>query len=184
VACPLFRPLDKTVRANYVIILSSKTNKDAPVMMRGKSTENRTPPPPSAPFNTSPTQFHTTAAPTPTPPNLLKFSQRAQVHESQLVKLANTIPYMIQLSIQKPCNLREISWKAYAVPVEVIKNEVITLRKEVVALSGPLSTNNLIPPKPIAVPSKPEAPRSPLDDWWVGYDNMSKIVSNEELYHS
>ncbi|MCE3049574.1 hypothetical protein HAX54_045185 [Datura stramonium] len=37
-ACPLFRPLDRTVRAESVIILATKTDKDAPAMKQAKST--------------------------------------------------------------------------------------------------------------------------------------------------
>ncbi|MCD7460675.1 hypothetical protein HAX54_044194, partial [Datura stramonium] len=40
-----------------------------------------------------------------------------------------------------------------------------------------------IPPEPTVLPSQPEARRSPLDDWWVGYNSTSEIVSDEELYH-
>ncbi|MCD9644321.1 hypothetical protein HAX54_032506, partial [Datura stramonium] len=52
--------------------------------------------------------------------------------------------------------------------VEVLESEVSTLRKEVAALSGPLSTSNPKPPEPIVVFAQPEAPRGPQDDWWVG----------------
>ncbi|MCD9642068.1 hypothetical protein HAX54_028666, partial [Datura stramonium] len=33
-ACPLFRPLDRTMQADGVITLATKTDKDAPVMTR------------------------------------------------------------------------------------------------------------------------------------------------------
>ncbi|MCD7469347.1 hypothetical protein HAX54_008310 [Datura stramonium] len=32
--------------------------------------------------------------------------------------------------------------------------------------------------------AKPEVPKSPLDDWWAGFDSSSEIVSDEEIYHS
>ncbi|MCD7460394.1 hypothetical protein HAX54_043464, partial [Datura stramonium] len=44
--------------------------------------------------------------------------------------------------------------KSLCSTVEVLKSKVSTLRKEVVALSGPPSTSNPIPPKPEAVPTK------------------------------
>ncbi|MCD7456274.1 hypothetical protein HAX54_031078 [Datura stramonium] len=51
-AIPLFKPLDKTVRAENVITLATKTDKDSPAMKPTKSIENRTPPPPLASSNT------------------------------------------------------------------------------------------------------------------------------------
>ncbi|MCD7465086.1 hypothetical protein HAX54_000533, partial [Datura stramonium] len=77
-SCPLFRPLNKTVWANNAITLATKTDKDAPAMKQVKGTENRTPPPPSVPSNTPAGQFHAAAAPTTTPPYLLKLAQMAQ----------------------------------------------------------------------------------------------------------
>ncbi|MCD9641458.1 hypothetical protein HAX54_027644 [Datura stramonium] len=71
-SCPLFHPLDKTVRANGVITLATKTEKDAPAMNRAKGIENRTPPPSSVPSNTLEGQFQEAAASTTTPPTLLK----------------------------------------------------------------------------------------------------------------
>ncbi|MCD7458101.1 hypothetical protein HAX54_037184 [Datura stramonium] len=47
-------------------------------MKRAKITENRTPPPPLAPSNTSSGQFNVVVAPTTTPPDLLKLAQMAQ----------------------------------------------------------------------------------------------------------
>ncbi|MCD7472161.1 hypothetical protein HAX54_013166, partial [Datura stramonium] len=77
-ACPLFRPLDRTVWADSVITLASKTDKDAPAMKRAKCTENRTPPPPSASSYTSTVQLDIATVPTPTPPDLLNVAQKAQ----------------------------------------------------------------------------------------------------------
>ncbi|MCE3215530.1 hypothetical protein HAX54_002738 [Datura stramonium] len=114
--------------------------------------ENRTPPPPSASSHISAAQFHTVVVPTPTPPDFLKVAQRAQVHESQLVKLAKAIPSMIQLSIKKAMKPAKYILKRLCSIVEVLESEVITLRKYVAALSEPPSTSNTIPPEPAAIP--------------------------------
>ncbi|MCE3051847.1 hypothetical protein HAX54_050982 [Datura stramonium] len=129
-------------------------------------------------------QFHTVVAPTITPPDFLKLAQRAQVHESQLVKLAKAIPSMTQLAMKKSMQLARDKLKGLCTTVEVLENKAITLRKEVAALNGPPSSSNPIPSEPAVVPSQPEEPRSPPDDWWVGYESTSEIVSDEELYHS
>ncbi|MCD7457698.1 hypothetical protein HAX54_035905 [Datura stramonium] len=92
---PLFWPLDKTLRVDSVITLATKIEKDAPATKQTKSTENRTPPPPSAPLNTSTDQFHAAVAPTTTPHDFLKLAQRAQLHEIQLMKLSKASPSMI-----------------------------------------------------------------------------------------
>ncbi|MCD9641081.1 hypothetical protein HAX54_026953 [Datura stramonium] len=31
---------------------------------------------------------------------------------------------------------------------------------------------------------EPKAPKSPPDDWWVGYASVLEMVSDEEIYHS
>ncbi|MCE0481749.1 hypothetical protein HAX54_039744 [Datura stramonium] len=87
------------------ITLAIKTDKDVPTMKQAKTTENRTSPPPLAPFSTSASQFHAAATPTTIPPDLIKLAQMAQVHESQLVKLAKDIPSMIQHAIKKAMQL-------------------------------------------------------------------------------
>ncbi|MCD7456312.1 hypothetical protein HAX54_031265 [Datura stramonium] len=123
-------------------------------------------------------------SPPPTPPNLLKIAQRAYAHENHLVKLAKAIPSMIHTVNKKAMQPAKNKLKSLCSTVEVLESEVISLRKEVSALCKPLSTSNSNPSKPAAVPVQLEAPRSPPDDWWVGYDNTSEIVSDEELYHS
>ncbi|MCE3051833.1 hypothetical protein HAX54_050934 [Datura stramonium] len=182
-SCPLFRRLDKTMRADGMITLATKIDKDAPAMKQAKGTENRTPPPPYVPSNTPAGQFQAAAAPTTTPPNLLKLAQMAQVHKSQLMKLAKAIPSMIQQAIKKAMQPARDKLKGLCTTVKVLENEVITLMKEVSTLTGP-SASNPTPPEPAAVPSQPEAPKSPSDDWWVGYDSVSEIVSNKEIYHN
>ncbi|MCD9643760.1 hypothetical protein HAX54_031431 [Datura stramonium] len=172
------------VRADNVITLATKVEKDSPAMKRAKCTKNRPPPPPSASCNTSATQFYTTIVPTPIPLDFLKIAQRAQVHESQLVKLAKAIPSMIQLSIKKAMQPAKDKLKSLCSTVEVLDSEVITLRKEVSALGEPPCTSNPNTPEPAAVSVQPKAPRSPPDDWWVEYDSTLEIVSDEELYHS
>ncbi|MCD9558515.1 hypothetical protein HAX54_015915 [Datura stramonium] len=103
--------------------------------------------------------------PTPTPPDFLKLAQRAQVHESQLVKLAKDIPSKIQLALKKAIQPTREKLKGLCTTIELLKDEVITLRIEVAALSGPPSASKPIPLELATVPSQPEAPRSPPDDW-------------------
>ncbi|MCD7456799.1 hypothetical protein HAX54_033233 [Datura stramonium] len=108
-------------------------------------------------------------------------SQRAQVHEIQLVKLAKAIPSMIQTTIKKIMQLGKDKLTSLCSTVEVLEREVISLRREVAALDEPPTTNNSNPSEPAVVPMHLEAPRGPSDDWWAGYDSTSKIVSDEEL---
>ncbi|MCD9640657.1 hypothetical protein HAX54_026105, partial [Datura stramonium] len=137
-------------------------------MKRAKGTENRTPPPPLAPSNTPAGQFHAAGAPTTTPPYLIKLAQMAQVHESQLMKLARIIPSMIQQAIRKTMQPARDKLKGLCTTIEVLEIEVVSLRKEVATLTGTSYTRNLTPLEPAVVPSQPEAPKSPPDDWLEG----------------
>ncbi|MCE0481319.1 hypothetical protein HAX54_038997 [Datura stramonium] len=71
---PLFHPLDKTMWADGVITLATKTDRDALAMEQEKGTENRTPPAHFVPSNTPAGQFQAVAAPATTPPNFLKLA--------------------------------------------------------------------------------------------------------------
>ncbi|MCD7457776.1 hypothetical protein HAX54_036154 [Datura stramonium] len=122
--------------------------------------------------------------PTVTPSDLLKIAQKAQVHEIQLVKLAKTIPSMIQTAIKKAMQPAKDKLKSLCSTFEFLESEVISLRREVAAINEPPSTSNSNPPEPATMPVQLEEPRSPPEDWWVGYDSMSGIVSDKELYHS
>ncbi|MCD7466015.1 hypothetical protein HAX54_002328 [Datura stramonium] len=68
--------------------------------------------------------------------------------------------------------------------IEVLQSDVIYLRKDMDTLTGPLPSSHSNPPRPAIVISQPEASKSSLDDWWVGCDCSSKIVSDEEISHS
>ncbi|MCD9561530.1 hypothetical protein HAX54_020693 [Datura stramonium] len=83
--CPLYRPLDRTVRANSVITLATKTDKEAPVMKREKYTRNMTLPLPLASTHTAAALLHTDEFHSSTPPDLLNISQGAKMNEIQLV---------------------------------------------------------------------------------------------------
>ncbi|MCD7458758.1 hypothetical protein HAX54_039059 [Datura stramonium] len=146
-------PLENIVRADDVITLATKTDKDALTMKCIKGTEHRTLPPPSTPYNTPASQFHPATAPTTTPPDLVKLEQMAQVHESQLIKLAKAIPYMIQQAIKKAMQPARDKLKGLYTAVEVLENEVITLGKEVATLIGPPSACNPTPLELAVVPS-------------------------------
>ncbi|MCE3052480.1 hypothetical protein HAX54_052730 [Datura stramonium] len=91
------------------------------------------------------------------PNDLLKIAQMAQEHESHIVKLSKAIPSMIQQAIKKAMQPTRDTLRGLCATVEVLEN---------------------------AVTSQPEAPKSPSDDWWVGYDSSLEIVSNEEIHHS
>ncbi|MCE3050609.1 hypothetical protein HAX54_047666, partial [Datura stramonium] len=144
-----------TVKADSVITLATKTDKDAPVLKR----EN------------------------PTPPDFLNIAQSDKMLESRLVRLAKAIPSMIQLAIKTALQPAKDKLTSLCSTVEVLESEVGTFRKEVSALSAPPSTGHPTPREPAAMPMHPEAPRSPPDDW-LGHDRDSEIVSDEETYHS
>ncbi|MCD7466990.1 hypothetical protein HAX54_004119 [Datura stramonium] len=61
----------RTVRANNMITLAIKTDKDALAMKQAKCTMSKTPPPPLASSTTSTAQFHPAAVPSPTRSDLL-----------------------------------------------------------------------------------------------------------------
>ncbi|MCD7452196.1 hypothetical protein HAX54_015476, partial [Datura stramonium] len=131
----------REVQANSVITLATKTDKDALVMKQAKCTGNRTPPPPSASSHTSAAPFHTAKFHTPTPLDLLNIARRAKIHERQLVQLGKDIPSMIQLAIKKALQPTKDKLKSLCSTVEVLEDEVGTLKKEVVALNASPSTN-------------------------------------------
>ncbi|MCD7469941.1 hypothetical protein HAX54_009361, partial [Datura stramonium] len=140
----LFQQLDRNVQAKSLIILATKTNKDAPTMKRAMCTMRKTPPLPSASSTMSIAQFHPAPVPTPKPSNFLKIEQRAH----------------------KAMQLAKDKLKSICSTIEVVEREVISFRNEVVSLSEPPSTSNSNPPQPIVLPVQIEAPKSPPDDWW------------------
>ncbi|MCD9560679.1 hypothetical protein HAX54_019422 [Datura stramonium] len=77
-------PLDKTVGADNVITLDTKTDKDAPALMRAKGTKNKTQSPPSMPSSTPEGQFQEAEAPATTPTDLLKITQMAMCMKVKL----------------------------------------------------------------------------------------------------
>ncbi|MCD7462783.1 hypothetical protein HAX54_049357 [Datura stramonium] len=100
-ACPLLWPLDRTVKANSVITLATKIDKEAPVMKRAKYTGTMTPPSSSASTHNATTPLHTIESQNPPLPELLNIAQRAKMNENQLVRLAKALPSMIQGAIKK-----------------------------------------------------------------------------------
>ncbi|MCD9641817.1 hypothetical protein HAX54_028262 [Datura stramonium] len=81
-SCPLFWPLDKTMKAEGVITLDTRTNKDALASKRPKGIGDMINPPPSMFSSTTIGSSQPTAV-TASPPNdLLKIAQMAQAHES------------------------------------------------------------------------------------------------------
>ncbi|MCD7459304.1 hypothetical protein HAX54_040583, partial [Datura stramonium] len=91
---------------------------------------SKTPPPPLVSSTTSTTQYHLATNLAPTPPDLLKVAKRAQVHESQLVKLAKAIPFMIQTAIKKSMKPIKDKLKSLCSTIEVLERKVIYLRQE------------------------------------------------------
>ncbi|MCE3050101.1 hypothetical protein HAX54_046466, partial [Datura stramonium] len=88
----------------------------------------------------------------------------AQVHESQIMKLAKAIPSMIQQTIKKAMQTAREKLRGLCAIVEVLENEVITLRKDMDTLTVPPPASNPTHPEPTIVTSKPEAPKSLPDD--------------------
>ncbi|MCE3049425.1 hypothetical protein HAX54_044805 [Datura stramonium] len=171
-SCPLFRLLDKIVWADGMITLDAKIDKDAPALKRAKDTKNRTQPPPSMLSSTIDGQFQVAEVPASTPTDLFKIAQIAQAHESQIVKLAKSIPSMIQQAIKKSMQPARDKLRGRCSTIEVLENDVIAFKKDVDILTRPPPASNPIPPEPVAVTSQPEAPKSPPDDWWAGYDSL------------
>ncbi|MCD7470419.1 hypothetical protein HAX54_010289 [Datura stramonium] len=116
---------------------------DAPTMKRAKGIEKRTQPPPSMPSSTPEGQL-------------------------QIVKLAKAIPSMIHQGIKKAMQPARDKLRGLCTTVDVLENEVITLRKDVATLTRHPLASNPNPPEPAAVTSQPKAPKIPPDDWWVG----------------
>ncbi|MCD9559876.1 hypothetical protein HAX54_018203, partial [Datura stramonium] len=87
-----------TIRADSVITLVTKTNKDAPTMKRAKCTSRKTPPPPSVSSTTSTAQFYPAT-------------------------LAKAIPYMIQTAIKKVVQPAKDKLKSLCSTVEVLESE-------------------------------------------------------------
>ncbi|MCE0480714.1 hypothetical protein HAX54_037806 [Datura stramonium] len=117
------------------------------------------------------------------PPDLLNIAQSSKMHESQLVRLSKAIPSMIYISIKKALQPAKDKLTGLCSTVDVLESEVGTLIQEVAALTAPRSTSHPTPCEPEATPVQVEAPRSAPDDWWVGYESHSEIVSDEENYH-
>ncbi|MCD9559641.1 hypothetical protein HAX54_017772 [Datura stramonium] len=91
---------------------------------------------------------------------------------------------MIQQATKKAIQPARDKLRGLCATIEVLENDVISLRKDVATLTVSPPASNLILPEPPAMTSQPEAPKIPLDDWWVGYDSLSEMVSDEEIYHS
>ncbi|MCD7470933.1 hypothetical protein HAX54_011171 [Datura stramonium] len=151
--------------ANNVITLATKIDKEAPVMKRAKYTGNMTPPSPSASTHTT-APLHTTEFHNSPPPDLLNIAQRAKIHENQLVQLVKAISSMIQSAIKKALHPAKDKLASLFSIVDVLESEVGTLKQEVAALTASPSISQ---PNPCEHEAVPEAPRSPPDDWWVGY---------------
>ncbi|MCD7472823.1 hypothetical protein HAX54_014192 [Datura stramonium] len=117
-------------------------------------------------------------------PDLLVLAQKVKAHENQLVKLAKAIPSMIHLSIQRALQPTRDKLLGLFSTVDALEKEVITLRKEISSPSAMPSPSLPSHAMPAMMHDKPDAPRSPLDDWCVGYDSASDIVPGEEMYHS
>ncbi|MCD9559664.1 hypothetical protein HAX54_017801 [Datura stramonium] len=100
----LFQPLDRTMRADSVITLATKIDKDAPSMKQAKP-----------------------VVPHPhTPPDLLKVAIKVLGMKDSLWKLAKSIPSMIQLAIKKAMQLARDKLKSLCSTVKVLESEVIT----------------------------------------------------------
>ncbi|MCD9638959.1 hypothetical protein HAX54_023182 [Datura stramonium] len=154
--------------ANGVIMLATKTKKEDPSMKRAKFTCKMTLPSSSSSTHTATTQLHT-AEPQSSPPlDFLNIEQRAKMHENQ-----GTLKKALQPAKDKLAILCST--------VDVLECKVGTLKRDVVALTAPssIAQPNPCEPKPV-----PEAPRSPPDNWWAGYDSESEQVLDEEPHYN
>ncbi|MCE3051520.1 hypothetical protein HAX54_050061 [Datura stramonium] len=81
-------------------------------------------------------------------------------------------PYLLELgAIKKALQPAKDKLASLCFTVDVLECKVGTLKQEVASLTAPSSTAQPNPCEPKAVP---EAPKSPLYDWWVGYDSESE----------
>ncbi|MCD7462349.1 hypothetical protein HAX54_048307 [Datura stramonium] len=158
--CPLWRSFDKTIQAHGVITLDAKTDKEAQMINRARYTRHMTPQSPVTSSHIA-TALANASAPQVSPPlNLLNIAQRENMHENQFVRLAKAIPSMIQSALKKALQPAKDMLTHLCSKVDVLENLE-------------------------AVPPQGEAPRSPPDDWWLGYHNNANFMSDEEeLHHS
>ncbi|MCE0482532.1 hypothetical protein HAX54_041361 [Datura stramonium] len=151
--CPLWRSLDKTIQVHGVITLDTKTDKEALMIKRARYAGNITPPSPVE----SP---HIATAP---------------------ANAAKAILSMIQSALKNALQPAKDKLTYLCSKVDVLQSEVTTLHQEVSTMTA--HTNQPMPYDPEVVPPQVKAPRSPLDDWWVGYYNNAEIMSDEEDHH-
>ncbi|MCE0481885.1 hypothetical protein HAX54_040065 [Datura stramonium] len=183
-ACPLFRQLDRTVRVDHVITLANKTDEDAQVLKRGKYTESNHLQPTMASSHTSEVPVCIVEPHTTLYPNLLVLAQKAKAHENHLMKLAKAIPSMIHLAIQRALQPSRDKFSGLCSTIDVFEKEIITLRKEISSPSAIPSPSFPSHVMPAVTHDKPNAPKSPPDDWCMGYDSASEMVPDEERYHN
>ncbi|MCD7456766.1 hypothetical protein HAX54_033004 [Datura stramonium] len=124
--------------------------KEAPMIKRARYTGNMTPPSPMASLCIATAPANATKA----------------------------IPSMIQSTFKKALQPAKDKLTHLCSKVDVLESEVIALQQEVATLTAP--NNQLTHCGPEVVPPQVEAPRIPLDDWWLGYHNNVNIVSDEE----
>ncbi|MCD9643296.1 hypothetical protein HAX54_030639 [Datura stramonium] len=155
--CPLFRPLDRTVQANGVITLATKTDKEAPTMKRAKFTRNMTLPSSLASTHTTTAPLHTVEPQSSPSPDLLNMAQRAKMHENQLVRLAKDLLSMIQGALKKALQPAKDKLASLCSTVDVLECKVGTLKQEVAALTSQSSMSNQTPVNLRWYPEHPEA---------------------------
>ncbi|MCD9558516.1 hypothetical protein HAX54_015916 [Datura stramonium] len=80
--CPLFLSADKSVRAESVITLDTKTDKDASASKQPRGMEDKIQPPPSMLSSITNGLSQVVVGTASTPNDLLKIEQMAQAHES------------------------------------------------------------------------------------------------------
>ncbi|MCD9644953.1 hypothetical protein HAX54_033499 [Datura stramonium] len=165
--CPLFRKLDRTMRANRVITLANKTTEDAQVLKRGKYTESDHSQPTMASSHTSEVPVRITELDTTSHTDLLVLAQKVKAHENHLVKLVKAIPSMIHFAIQRAFQPTRDKLSGLCSIAYVLEKEVVTLRKEISSPSAMPSPSLPSHAMPAMMHDKPDAPRSPPDNWYV-----------------
>ncbi|MCD9643846.1 hypothetical protein HAX54_031698 [Datura stramonium] len=163
------RPLDIIVRDDGVITLGTKIDNSLPSSMFSSIALGS---PQADRVNSS------------LPTGLLTMAQMARAHNSQLLKLAKTIPPIIKKAIKKAMQPIVEKLGCLHAKVEVLEKEVTTLGGEVVRRKEILSPTNIDMNELLTATTQPEESRNPPDDWCVGYDSPLEILFDEDIYHS
>ncbi|MCD7458166.1 hypothetical protein HAX54_037458 [Datura stramonium] len=184
--------LDKIVKAEGMITFNTKTDKDASASKRPKGIGDRINPPPSM---FSSTTAGSSQATYDVGSSLLTAEMRNKEEErdENLAKMMARLELMTKhvmgaepkgQAIKKAMQPSRDKLRGLCAKVQVLENDLIALREDVARHTDPIPSINMDLHEPAAMVTHSKPPKSPPDDWWVGFDSSPEIISNEEIYHS